>query len=44
MCGAVVNAGDFLIEKRVLALILHLIPESEVTVFNHVEGDSVVEI
>lgn len=39
MSGAVINAGDFLIEKRALALIQHFIPEARVTVLNRVTTD-----
>lgn len=39
MSGAVINAGDFLIENRAHALINHFIPGSEVTVLNRVTED-----
>ena len=39
MSGAVINAGDFLIEKRSLELIKHFIPDSEVTILNRVTED-----
>lgn len=39
MSGAVINSGDFLIEKRSLALIKHFIPDSEVTILNRVTED-----
>ena len=39
MSGAVINAGDFLIENRAHALINHFIPGSEVTILNRVTED-----
>ena len=39
MSGAVVNAGDFLIEKRALALLHHLIPEASLTIACRVGKD-----
>lgn len=39
MSGAVVNAGDFLIEKRTKELINHFLPDSEVTVLKRVGVD-----
>ena len=39
MSGAVINAGDFLIEKRSLALIKHFLPDVETTVLNRVTND-----
>lgn len=39
MGGAVVNAGDFLLEKRSYDLIRHFIPDSEITVLNRVKED-----
>lgn len=39
MSGAVINAGDFLIEKRTHDLIKHFIPEAEVTILNRVTDD-----
>lgn len=41
MGGAVINSGDFLLEKRSFELIRHFIPNSEITVLNRVtEGYS----
>ena len=39
MSGAVINAGDFLIEKRSLDLIKHFLKDSEVTILNRVRED-----
>lgn len=39
MGGAVINSGDFLLEKRSHELIRHFIPDSEITVLNRVTED-----
>ena len=36
MGGAVINAGDFLLEKRSFELIRHFMPDSEITMLNRV--------
>ncbi len=39
MTGAILNAGDYLIDKRVKELILHFIPDVEITELNQVKQD-----
>ena len=39
MSGAVINAGDFLLEKRSKELINHFVPDSDITVLNRVNQD-----
>ena len=39
MSGAVINAGDFLIEKRAIQLLKHFIPEAQISILNRVKID-----
>ena len=39
MSGAVINAGDFLIEKRAIQLLKHFIPDANISIQNRVRAD-----